>query len=207
MNGDLGDRLDDLRDERAGGRQEDARLVRWLNHGVAPEERLLSFDRWVSERLATRLDWAWAGALKEKRIEQCRIYLEKLVLGLWRRGWMLDGHRLAAHIDGVLERVATYQRSGKVREFWPYFQATVDRYVGANSEELQLEARSVGVHMGQIVKCFGITRREHGVGGKVYPALPELVAQRADETLREKLARRRRTEAAAAEESRQERLF
>jgi hypothetical protein len=184
------------RDDSSGGKNDDELLV-WLNQGNAPEVRLLKFDAWVGRQLANRLDWTWAGAAKAKRIEQCRVYLERLVLEMWRRGWMLDGKRLAAHIESVLDSIGAYQRAGKVVEFWPYFRACVDRYVGANAEEIRAEAMRVGSHAGQLLSALGVKKAAGG------PSLPELVAQRADEvtkakdaTLRDKLARQREREAA-----------
>lgn len=176
----------------------DGDLLQWLNQGQAPEVRLLEFDVWVSRQLANRLDWAWAGPAKAKRIEQCRVYMERLVLEMWRRGWMLDGPRLARHIETVLDAIGTYQRAGKVHEFWPYFRACVDRYVGGNAEEIQAEAMRAGAHVGQLLTALGAGKPARG------PALPELVAQRAAEvaqakepTLREKLARQRARKADA----------
>lgn len=159
---------------------------------ATPEARLLKFDRWVKEQLGKRIDWAWAGTHREKRIEQCRVHLEKLVLEMWRRGWMLDGERLARHIEAVLDSIGTYQKTGKVLDFWPYFRACVDRYVGANAEEISAESMRAGAHLGQMMK----TVLTHA--SRQAPTLPELVAQRAGEvaqakaeTLREKLARER----------------
>lgn len=186
----------------------DGGVAVWLNRGAAPEVRLLKFDAWVRGQLATRLDWTWAGVGKEKRIEQCRVYLERLVLEMWRRGWMLDGKRLAAHLESVLDAVGAYQRAGKVKEFWPYFRACIDRYVGGNAEEIQVEARSVGAQMGQLISALGIGRTGDG------SSLPELVAQRAvevskakAETLRAKLARQREREAASKADATQPRLL
>jgi len=123
----------------------------WQLRKERPEVRLLAFDRWVRLELETRLDWAWAGAQRERRIEQCRIQLERIVLDLWRRGWMLDGKALAARIVGVLDTIGAYQRAGKVADFWPYFVASVNRYVGANAEEIQDQARSIGAQMGGLM--------------------------------------------------------
>lgn len=155
-------------------------LKAWQHATEPPAVRLIKFDAWARRELATRLDWSWAGAAKERRIEQARIYLERLVLGLWRRGWMLDGRRLADRITGMLDTVATYQRAGKVRAFWPYFTATVDRYVGLNSEELQAEAMRAGAAFGQALDAIlrGTTPKA--------PTLPELIAQRADEVAQAK---------------------
>lgn len=198
--------LDD-RDSAAGDLCGDP-LRDWLNEANPPEVRLLKFDAWVSRQLATKLDWTWAGAAKAKRIEQCRVYLERLVLEMWRRGWMLDGKRLAAHIESVLDSVGAYQRAGKVVEFWPYFRACVDRYVGANAEEIRAEAMRAGSHIGNLLSALGVNRPASG------PSVPELVAQRAyevakakDASLRQKLVRQREREAASKADAQQPNLL
>ena len=157
-----------------------------------PAARLIKFDSWVRAELAKRLDWSWAGAQRERRIEQCRLCLEKLVLDLWRRGWMLDGKKLARHIEALLEAVARQQTAGKVADFWSYFQASVNRYVGANAEELREEAMRAGTHVSQLLNVLGVRTTPAAV------PLPELIAQRAaevatakEQTLREKLAQAR----------------
>lgn len=198
-------------DGREGQSTEDRRRAAeaWqLSAGKAPEVRLLAFDRWVRIELSERLEWAWAGAQKERRIEQCRLRLEKVVLDLWRRGWMLDGKRLAARITELLDAVGAYQRKGQVRDFWSYFSASIERYVGANAEEIQAEAMRAGSHVGQLLNVLGIA-----AGAKV-PTLPELLAQRADEvttakaeTLREKLGRARAQNAACKADAQQPQLF
>lgn len=186
----------------------DGDLTAWLNGGTAPEARLLAFDRWVNGQLAVRLDWAWAGEAKEKRIEQCRVYLERLVLDLWKRGWMLDGKRLAKHIEKVLDAIGTYQRAGKIANFWAYYQASVDRYVGGNAEDIRDEAMHVGAHVGQVLRAIGVERSAAGA------PLPALVAQRAaeiatakEETLRTKQARLRAQDAKQRAAAAQPTLF
>lgn len=172
----------------------------WQRMDQPPEVRLQAFDRWIRRELAERLDWAWAGAQREKRLEQCRLYLERVVLDLWRRGWLLDGKALAQRLRGLLEVVGAQQRAGKVRAFWPYFRASVDRYVGVNSEEIQDEARRVGAHMGQMLADV-LKKSSARASGD---SLPELLARRAAEvagakaeTLREAQARLRRQQKAA----------
>lgn len=162
-------------------------------HG-APEERILKFDAWVRAELRKRLVWNGADAEIERRVEQCRIELDRPVLELWRRGWLLDGHRLAAHIIRLLDAVGAAQRKGQVGDFWPYYRAAVSRYVGANAEEIQLEARSAGAIAHQVLASIVA---KPGTAGA--PSLPELIAQRKDETLREKVSRERK--AAQREES------
>jgi len=131
-------------------RERDAHARAWMNQDQPPEVRLLKFDSWVRIELETRLDWAWAGAIHARRIEQCRIELEGLVLALWRRGWMLDGQRLAGRVRDALDDVAKAQRAGRVREFWPFFKSVVDRFVGINAEEIRDEAMSAGVAVSQV---------------------------------------------------------
>jgi len=194
----LGEILNERDDQRAQRRADAARMAEvWQLRGERPEVRLLAFDRWVRAELEARLDWAWAGAQRERRIEQCRIALERVVLDLWKRGWMLDGKALARRITGMLDAVGTYQRAGKVQDFWAYFTASVNRYVGANAEEIQTEARSLGAQMGSLLAMM--KKAPEG------PSLPELAAQRAaeiagakQETLREKIAKERARKAADA---------
>ncbi len=197
--------LDD-REAAAGRAAHQARRdALWMKVDLPEEVRVAGYDAWVRAELAARLDWTWAGdeAKRLKRIEEARVYLERLPRELNRRGWLLDGKDLAQHVVAVLDQMATYQRKDAVRDFVPYFRACVDRYVGLHAEELREQAMRIGRHVGQMLRNFGIMMREQGTVGKVYPAMPELVAQRAAEvgqakaeTLREKLARQRRRQAA-----------
>ena len=121
---------------------------------------------------------------------------------------MLDGKHLAAQIVALLDAVGAYQRKGAVRDFWSYFNAAVQRYVGANAEEIQREAMSAGTHVAQLLTALKITQPASG------PSIPELVAQRADEitkakedTLREKLTRARAKAAACIADAQQPRLL
>lgn len=190
----LGSFLDDERRPHAG-RDDDEALFLWLSSGQSAEKRLLSFDRWSRAQLTQRLDWAWAGAQKEKRIEQCRLFLEGIVIELWKRHWLLDGRRLAAHIERCLDRIGTYQRTGKVDNFWAYYQACVRRYVGVNSEEIAAEAMSIGAHHNQLFRALGLTQ------AKPAPTLPELIASRQAE-LKESRSLRARIAAEKALEKR-----
>ncbi len=163
----------------------------WIVATLPPEQRLLKFDVWVRRQLEESIDWAWAGKDKERRIEQCRVCLERIVLDLWKRGWMLDGKALAGHLQRALDAVAAQQRTGRIQDFWAYFKAAVDRYVGSNAEELKEEAMRAGSHMSQVLASMGALKAL---------TLPELAAQRAGEVLeakkgkgiREKLAQARK---------------
>ncbi len=189
------------RQERAAtqaGRDRD--VLEWLNRNNPPEVRLPKFDAWCRRELAKRCDWHWAGEHKEKRIEQARIYLRKLVLGLWQRGWELDGERLARRITDLLDAVGKAQKAGKVGSFWPYFSAAVDRFVGQNAEELKEDAMNAGAHVGQVFQTLvsGLPKA---------PSLPSLIAQQEQELLREKVSKQRRKAVRAAAEKDQLRLL
>lgn len=190
MQGFLIDRDDRLAKARSLEERDSAARA-WMANGVTPAARLLRFDGWVRLELAARIDWTWAGELKARRIEQCRIELENLMVAFQQRGWLLDGRRLARHITDALDDVAAAQRAGRVRDFWPFFKAAIDRYAGLNAEEIQAEAMSAGAHVGQV---FQQLQRQIARA----PALPELIAQRRQETLQEQLRRQR------AQESRHE---
>ena len=186
-------RLEQLRDLE----RRDSAARAWMNGDIAEEVRLLRFDGWVRLELAARIDWSWAGESKARRIEQCRIELENLVLGLWRRGWMLDGKALAGHIRDALDDVRAAQKAGRVRDFWPFYKAVVGRYAGINSEEIRAEAMSAGAAISQVFEQFK----------KRAPAMPELVAERREETIRERQTRHRQTESRKEAEKTQRQLF
>jgi len=196
MIGQLLDEREDPDRRKANDLDDKKGAEAWSMAGQTPEQRLIRFDSWMRKELGARLDWQWAGARKQERIEQCRIYLERLVLEMWKRGWMLDGKRLAAHLTKVLINIGAYQRAGKVQDFWAYFQASVNRYVGGNAEEIREEAMRAGTHVTQLLGLMGRNAKKD-------PSLPELLAQRADEvtkaqavSLRQKLNRERARQAA-----------
>jgi hypothetical protein len=183
--------LDNRDDAKKPAREVDA----WMLSIYAPAERLLAFDGWVVKQLNTRLTWPDDEKIRTRQIQRCRVALEKLVLELWRREWLLDGPRLAKHVIAALDDVAAAQKAGRVKEFWPFFCRVVDSYVGLNAEEIQKEARSVagtksaasiGMALAGIIKTAAAG-----------PTIPELMAQRRSEiveakTLRSKLAEERR---------------
>ncbi len=195
--------LEDRDDRLAGARslaQRDSAARAWMASGVSDAARLLRFDGWVRLELAARIDWAWAGEQKARRIEQCRIELEGLVVAFQRRGWLLDGRRLARHITDALDDVGAAQKAGRVRDFWPFFRSAIHRYAGLNAEEIQAEAMSAGTHVGQIFE------RLQKQAGKAQ-AMPELVAQRQRETLSQQLTRQRAQEARQKADAAQPQLF
>ena len=175
---------------QAAGQRKQAQKT-WAELGQSPEQRLLKFDVWVYAQLDSRLVWPENAARKAKLLGQCRAELEKLVLELWRRGWMLDGNRLASHIVAVLDQIGARQREGKVKDFWPFFRHVVITYVGANAEEIQAEARRIPT-VGSVLATMGVARKVAAVPSSI----PQLIALRREDTLREKLAKARKAKVA-----------
>jgi len=202
MSGVFNGCLQTLADRHQEGRPADD----WMLTILAPEERLLKFDTWMRRQLENRLQWAETGRAKAKEIEQCRVRVERLIIALWRRGWMLDGAVLAKHIVAALDDIAAAQAAVRVKKFWPFFCQVVDRYVGINSEEIQREARATaGARPIGSILSYIIERR--GKPAAQGPTLPELIAQRREETLHEKLSRRRKSDAVKAADKAQLPLF
>jgi hypothetical protein len=139
MSGVFNGCLQTLADRHQDGRAADD----WMLTFIAPEERLMKFDSWVRRQLAERLQWPEDARRRAKLIEQCRVKLERMVVDLWRRGWMIDGQRLAKHLRAALDDIGSAQTAGRVKDFWPFFCRVIDRYVGLNAEEIQREAPRV----------------------------------------------------------------
>lgn len=204
MQGFMQDREDRLAQARSLEARAQAERA-WAMPSERAERRLLLFDRWVRLELEARLDWSKAGEQKARRLEQCRIELENLVLALELRGWHLDGHSLAGHIRDALNDVGKAQREGRVKDFWPFFKSVVDRYVGVNAEEIREEAMSAGAHVGQVLGDIlrAQTARER--------SMPELIKERRKEqgeaSLRARLAQERRDDARHEADARQGQLF
>ena len=70
-------------DRKQAIRDQDARA--WMNQSQKPEARLVKFDAWLLKQLALRLDWSWAAGAKEKRLQQCRVQIDGMIIALWRR--------------------------------------------------------------------------------------------------------------------------
>lgn len=175
----------------------------WRPVSLPPAERLQKFDDWLYLRLCQRIDWTWAGdtVAQGRRINQARNFVERMVLALWRRGWLLDGSRLAKHILAPLDAIADYQKRGVIENFWPYFCATIDRYVGVNSEEIQVEAKRIGASMAPILGQLTQILAQRST------SMTELLAQRAGEPLLREKQAALRAKAKAQPEDQQMRLL
>lgn len=203
--------LDDREDRRTEEVDADDRWLR-ESAGVDPAERLLAWDRWLKRTLVQTLQWPTDTTRREKLVGQCAAEITIVARQLHGRGWLLDGDALARLTRAFLGPIAQAQRAGKVDDFWPYFRASVGRYVGAHAEEIQALSRRCGsdtasLNFSEALAGLGIRPGNPTRG----PSMTELLAARADEitkakeeTLRSKLARARARQAAC---TRQGQLF
>ncbi len=184
---------------------------RWLSErgGIDPAERLQKWDAWLVRTLLATLCWPANNAARDRLVRQCAAEMTVMVRHLAGRGWLLDGEALAAHVHAVLKPIAHAQRSGKVADFYPYFRASVSRYVGANAEEIQHHARRTGTDEG--ARTVGDILSGLRIRGAT---MTELLAQRAGEvavakaeTLRQKQARARAQQRACKASAAQPELF
>lgn len=199
--------LDD-RDERQ--REQREADERWLREraGIDAAERLESWDRWIRGTLLAVLEFPPEVDARRRLLGQCAAEITVLAQQLRGRGWLLDGKALAAHVHALLAPIGKAQRAGKVGDFWPYFRAAVGRYVEANADSIQREAKRSGADESTVTMAAVL-------GGlsvlKVPPAesMTELLAARAAEiaeskreTLRDRQAKVRARQKADASQPR-----
>lgn len=207
----LGRNLDEREAQSQAEREADER---WMLErlGIDAAARLQSWDRWVRAILQELLVFPTKTDARERLLRQCAVEMTVLAKQLRGRGWLLDGKALADHVRALLEPIGKAQRAGKVGDFWPYFRAAVSRYVGANAEEIQQQARrtgadeaaqSIGTLLGGLACLKQATAPAASMTELLVTRAAE-VAQAKAETLREKQARLRAAEKADA---RQPQLF
>lgn len=169
----------DAREE--GPREQREADERWLREraGIDPAERLQSWDRWIRGVLSATLAWPSGADARARLLHQCAAEMTVLAKQLRGRGWLLDGKALAVHVSALLEPIGKAQRAGKVGDLWPYFRASVDRYVDANAERLQCEAKRTGADVG--AQTIGAVLGGLSVLRSVEGSMTELLADRAAE--------------------------
>lgn len=204
----IGQLLDAREDRARAERAADERLLA-ERAGIDAAERLAAWDRWVARVLAESLVWPADAARRERLRGQCAAELTVVAQQLRGRGWLLDGTALAAHVRALLAPIGAAQRAGKVGDFWPYFRAAARRYVGANAEEIQRQAKRTGADEG--AQTIGAVLGALAVRGE---SLTELLTRRAGEVaeakgerLRDQQARQRASEAARKADAAQPRLL
>ena len=157
---------------------------RWLRErgGIDPDERLQRWDTWLRKTLAETLQWPASKTAAFRLQCQCANEMTTMVRQLRGRGWLLDGDALAQHVRACLAPIAAQQRAGKVEDLWPYFRASIRRYVGANAEEIQLHARRTGADEGAQSMSALMTALNLGAVKPKAESLTELITRRAGET-------------------------
>jgi hypothetical protein len=159
--------------------------TRWQRErgGIDPAERLQKWDAWLRKTLAETLKWPASKPAATRLQCQCANEMTTMAKQLRGRGWLLDGDALAQHVRACLKPIAEQQRAGKVEDFWPYFRASVRRYVGGNAEEIQLHARRTGAD--EAAQSMNAIMAALNLGNAVKPkpeSLTELITRRAAET-------------------------
>lgn len=154
---------------------------RWLREraGIEPEERRAKFQAWVKAQIRKTFNLPGDEVRREKLVGQCANEITIMVRQLRGRGWLLDGEALAAEVTACLTPIGSYQRTGKVDDFWPYFRAGVRRYVGQNAERIQALARRTGADladqsMGAIIASLGVNQ----IAKPAPISMTELVAEK-----------------------------
>lgn len=165
---------------------------------IDPEERRAAWRRWLWRHLEKELQWPADKATRDRLIGQCCQELTTLVRQLHGRGWLLDGAALAEHVRACLAPLATAQKKGAVGDFYPYFRATVRRYVGAHAETIQAQARRTGADEGAQTMAGALAALGIGTAKPRAKSLTEVIAERETEA---RLARLEQSNAANAQQS------
>lgn len=182
---------------RLNGEDGRSTVARWMDTRQAPEDRLIAFDAWLKQLLATKLEWPKNPETRQRHIGQCQQFALAMVAEMKARGWLFDGPKLAKHMEAAVDEIAAAQRAGRVRDLWMFFRHVMTTYVGARAEELQAEAMSAGA---AVAAVFSRIKTQA-------PTMTELVAQRRQETLSERVRKRRAARRAEESDDGQGSLF
>lgn len=85
---------------------------------------------------STFTHWASDPARRQRQIGQC--------IDLYDRGWLLKHETLMEMARQAIAPVAAAQVKGKIADFYPYFRASVRRFVPVHADEIQQQARREG---------------------------------------------------------------
>lgn len=116
--------------------------------GIERRDALRSWRAAAARLLAEMLSWPADAARRERLIGQCLGELEGMARQLFDRAWLLKEDRLLDVCRSCLAPIAAAQVAGKIGDFWPYFRASVRRFVPLHAEELQRLARREGGAVG-----------------------------------------------------------
>ncbi|MBC8009971.1 MAG: hypothetical protein H7067_07730 [Burkholderiales bacterium] len=112
--------------------------------GVDRAVALRNWRRDAANLLQATLSWPTDASRRTRLIGQCIGELEGMSRQLYDRGWLLQQDRLLEVARTCLAPIAAAQAAGKIDDFWPYFRASVRRFVPLHAEELQRLARQTG---------------------------------------------------------------
>jgi hypothetical protein len=113
--------------------------------GIERRQALLAWRAAAAKLLGdTFSHWSREPARRTRQIGQCIGELEIMAEHLHDRGWLLSLDRLVDLARQAIEPVAVAQAAGKIGDFWPYYRASVRRFVPVNADEIQREARKAG---------------------------------------------------------------
>ena len=124
----------------------------WANARTVPAERLIAFEEWTLEQMRTRLVWPSDPATAAKQLGQCRTFVAAAVADLGDHGYLFRPRELAALITERLDAIARLQKAGNVRELYPYFRATWQKWVNTSASALREQAMLCGSHVAQITE-------------------------------------------------------
>ncbi len=201
------DPLADYLDTRAADqRRESAQRAKeagdWRELGDSPEARKVRFDGWLRGQLARRLQWPDDPAKAAKLRGQIEAMVETMLTHFYGRGWLLDGKRLAAHVEAVISEIGAAQRAGRVRELYPFARKVLTTYTGAHAEEIQREAQIEAGRATVFGRALSLATAQLRA-----PGIVETAALNKSERVRERLARARAAQARGAAEARQQQLL
>jgi hypothetical protein len=115
------------------------------NDGIDRKQALRAWREEAAKLLAdTFRHWSTDPARRSRQIGQCIGELEVLAEHLYERRWLVAQDSLLALARKAIAPVAAAQAAGKIDDFWPYFRASIRRYVPVNAEQIQREARRAG---------------------------------------------------------------
>lgn len=164
-------------------RQEPSTFEIWEDARFDQGERLVAFESWCAEQLATRLQWPSDPAQAQRQVLQCRALVVQAVADMGRHGYLFQPKPLAAMIVAKLDEIAERQRRGEIRDLYPYLKTAWSSYVTGQADQLRQQAMSLGTHISQL--------------SRIADALPLIVAKDREESIREKkqaaAARRKRS--------------
>lgn len=116
--------------------------------GIERRDALRAWRAAAARLLSETLTWPADEARRTRLIGQCVGELEAMARQLFDRGWLLKQDRLLEVARTAVTPVAAAQAAGKIGDFWPYFRASVRRFVPVHAEELQRLARREGGAVG-----------------------------------------------------------